>query len=69
MQKENGVLDNLESMQSYSYSIWPTSEAVKKQIEMKFYQKPIYNYKLECEADPKTSMQAVQDLITGQLRD
>ena len=36
---------------------------------MKFYQKPIYNYKLECEADTKTSMQAVQDLITGQLRD
>ena len=49
LQKENGVLDNLESLRSYSYSIWPTSVATKSQIEMKFYQKPIYNYKLQCE--------------------
>ena len=67
MQKENGVLENLESLRSYSYSIWPTSFATKSQIEMKFYQKPIYNFKLECEINPETSMQAVQDIIDGQL--
>ena len=52
LQKENGVLDRLEKeSRSYTYSFWPSS-AEKQDIELKFFQKPIYNYKLECQGDP-----------------
>ena len=64
LQKENGILEWLESTRSYTYSLWPDS-TIKTEIEMQFYQRPIYNYKLACEADPDTSFQALQDLING----
>ena len=47
-QSENGVLNALESQRSYTYSFYPDSN-VKKDILMNFYQRPAYNWKLECE--------------------
>ena len=47
-QLENGVLNALESQRSYTYSFYPDS-SVKKDIFMNFYQRPVYNWKLECE--------------------
>ena len=49
LQEENGVVSMLDDMRHYTYSIFPSSRAVKTPIEMKFYEKPIYNYRLECE--------------------
>ena len=45
---ESGVLDYVDQARSVTYSLWPSSE-VKKDILMKFYQKPAYNFKIECE--------------------
>ena len=45
---ENGVLNYVDQARSVTYSLWPSSD-VKKDIPMKFYQKPAYNYKIECE--------------------
>ena len=40
-------------MNSYTFSVWPGSQ-IKKDVPYKFYQKPIYNYKLECENNGNT---------------
>ena len=56
------MLDKLEDTRTYTYSFWPNDE-IKNEIEMKFYQKPIYNYKLECEPNAKTSLLAFEDLL------
>ena len=45
---ESGVLNYVDQARSVTYSFWPSSE-IKKDIPMKFYQKPAYNYKIECE--------------------
>ena len=50
------MLEKLEKALHYTYSFWPSSEAIKKQVEMQFYQKPIYNYRLECELEPDKSL-------------
>ena len=52
------MLERLDNHLHYTYSIWPSSRFVKKNVEMKFYEKPVYNYKLECENDPKRNMEA-----------
>lgn len=56
------MLDKLEDTRTYTYSLWPNSE-IKHSIEMKFYQKPIFNYRLECEPNAKTSILAFEDLL------
>lgn len=53
------MLNYLDQGPSYTYSVWPSSE-IKKDIEMKFYQKPIYNYKIECETS--SEQQSMRDL-------
>ena len=61
-QKENGVLDFLDEHLHYTYSVWPSSRAVKGNVNMNFYQKPIYNYKLECELSTEKSLAMFQTL-------
>ena len=53
---ENGVNKRLDQHLHYTYSVFPSGKEVKSKIQMNFYQKPIYNYKLECELDPTRSM-------------
>ena len=43
----------------YTYSVYPSGKEVKSKIKMNFYQKPIYNYRLECELDPARSMNSL----------
>ena len=46
-QEENGVLDVLQRQLHYTYSF--PDDLVKKEIPLKVWQKPTYNWKLECE--------------------
>ena len=59
----------LEEHLHYTYSIFPSSEKVKSDVNLKFWQKPIYNYKLECELDPERSMENLLKQVNqrGQL--
>ena len=51
LELENGLINVMDDWNHYTYSFFPSSE-IKKDIPMKFYQKPIYNYKLECDNEP-----------------
>ena len=44
---ENGVLTRLDDQPHTSYSFYPSS-ALKKEVPMNFYLKPLKNFKLEC---------------------
>lgn len=47
LENENGVGTILNNWLTYTYDVWPSHE-IKKDVPLNFYQKPIYNYKLEC---------------------
>ena len=66
---ENGVLYRLDEHLHYTYSVYPGSKQVKSKIRMGFYEKPIYNYKLECDLDPERSLKTLSDMInkSGQM--
>lgn len=48
MHRESGVLNYLDQARDYTYSVWPGSH-IKKDVKMKFFEKPVYNYRIECE--------------------
>ena len=54
------MLNSLDHHKHYTYSVWPSSYAVKSKVDLKFYQRPIYNYRLECAADPERSMETLE---------
>lgn len=58
VQLENGVLTRLDETEHTSYSFFPSSQ-IKQQVQMKFYQKPQPDYKLECDLDPIKSLDFV----------
>lgn len=63
---ENGLLNKVDAARSSTYSFFPSSEAVKKDVELNVYQRPIVNYKLECAADPERTIQKIlEDLEKG----
>ena len=63
LQLENGLLNRMDEILHYTYSVWPSSE-FKKEVILKYYQQPIFNYKLECEQSPETDMEAFYDKFT-----
>lgn len=48
-------MDRLESVPDYTYSFFPDSLA-KKNVTLNVYQRPMANYKLECENDPERTL-------------
>ena len=58
MQAESGVLNLLDQTPTYSYSVFPGS-SVKKDVVLKFYQKPVAQYKLTCETTEGRSLKHV----------
>ena len=62
---ENGVINRLDDHMHYTYSVYPSSRAIKSKIDMNFYQKPIYNYELKCENDPNRSLETLFSQIEG----
>lgn len=43
--------------------MWPSSYEVKSKVPMNFYEKPIYNYKLECHNDPQRNQESLTKLV------
>ena len=56
---ENGVLTRLDDTMHTSYSFFPSS-AIKKEVPIKFFQRPQVNFKIECATDPTKSYEALQ---------
>ena len=56
------MLDVLRSSLHYTYTFFP-DDSVKKEVPLKVWQKPTYNWKLECENTPeKTLVSAIEQL-------
>ena len=55
VQIENGVLTRMDDTMHTSFSFFPSS-AIKKEVSLKFYQRPITNYKLECDIKEERSL-------------
>ena len=55
LEYENGVGTILNNWIYYTYDIWPSHE-IKKDVLLNFYQKPIYNYRLECQLEDGRDM-------------
>ena len=60
-QLENGLLYKLDHAEHYTYSIYPSSEVVKKEVLLNVYQRPIVNFKLECALREERNMQTIFD--------
>ena len=45
---------------SSTYSFWPSSE-IKKEVEMKFYEIPLNNFKLECWQQPEDIQKQIRE--------
>ena len=60
-QLENGLLYQLDRAFHYTYSIYPSSELVKKEVLLNVYQRPIVNFKLECALREERNMQTIYD--------
>ena len=58
MHLESGVLVGLDLEMHTSYSFFPSSH-LKKDVDMKFYQKSMDNYKLSCEIEYGTSIEDI----------
>ena len=67
-QFENSVLNRLEESLHFTYSVWPSSE-IKKNVPLNMYQRPIYNFKLECANDKARSMTSVIERLTSYYSD
>ena len=66
LQEENGVLDVLRDSFHYTYSFFP-SDYVKQEVPLKVWQRPTYNWKLECENAPdKALAAAITELQTSE---
>ena len=60
MHNESGVLNYLDQARDYTYSVWPGS-VIKKDVKMKFFEKPVYNFKIQCEtSDEPISMEELR---------
>ena len=57
------VVEILDDTLHYTHSVYPSSLEVKSNVPMNLYQKPGYNYKLECQTDPARSIEAVYEHI------
>lgn len=64
LQEENSVLSVLRESRSYTYSFFPDDES-KKNVDMKVWQLPIANWKLECTADNGKDIKTAMDSFTS----
>ena len=62
---ENGLLYKLDNAEHYTYSIYPSSEVVKKEVLLNVYQRPIVNFKLECALREERNMQTIFDDLSS----
>ena len=61
------MLDALRAALHYTYSFYPT-DSVKQEVPLKVWQRPTYNWKLECENAPdgsKALAQAISELTAS----
>lgn len=51
-------MTRLDDTEHSSYSLWPGS-FIKKEIDMKFYLRPMSDYKLSCELNPDRKLKTI----------
>ena len=64
---ENYVMNKLDEKLHYTYSVWPSND-FKKDVKLDFYQKPVNNYRLECDLDESTSKQKFLDIYNVDIK-
>ena len=60
LQEENGILWPMQEYHMATYSFWPSLD-IKKNIDLKVFQRHVTNFKLECANNPTKSMQELVD--------
>ena len=60
VQIENGVLLRMDDTRSTSYSFWPSSE-IKKDVDLKFFQRTQTNYALRCAHSAEYNLTALKE--------